>query len=74
MVPVLGTVPVSGVLIKGCTSMDWYIYEVHQKYDKVHIKPGWEWWDIFSWSYQQTAIFKPTIDLERVFQPARFQS
>ncbi len=41
---------------------------VHQKYNEVHFKRGWEGWDIFSLSFY-IAIFKPTSLFEPVFQP-----
>ena len=45
-------------------------FKVHQKYNEVHFKRGWEGWDIFFLS-SHTAIFKPTTFLEPVFQPAK---
>ncbi len=32
------------------TSIDWYNFEVHQKYNYVHFKRGWVGWNVFSMS------------------------
>ncbi len=58
--------------MKECTSKEWYIYEIHLKYDYRCISNAGGRYGYFFLVLRYTAIFAPTNPLEPAFQSAMF--